>query len=64
MKAIVVEDGAAGAAGMRPVDRSEPEPAIDDVVVAAHPSGFVGTEVSCSSDPARHTPCSRTRRAG
>ena len=49
MKAIVVTDQAAGAAGMTLVDRPDPEPAINDVVVQIHASGFVGTELSWPS---------------
>ena len=33
MKAIVVTDQAAGTAGMKLVERPEPQPAINDVVV-------------------------------
>lgn len=49
MKAIVVTDQAAGAAGMRLVDRPEPTAAINDVIVEIHASGFVPTEVEWSS---------------
>jgi NADPH:quinone reductase-like Zn-dependent oxidoreductase len=49
MKAIVVTDAAAGAAGMRLVERPEPPAAINDVVVEIHASGFVPTEVGWSS---------------
>jgi NADPH:quinone reductase-like Zn-dependent oxidoreductase len=49
MKAIVVTDQAAGAAGMRLVDRPEPAAAINDVVVQVHASGFVPTEMSWPS---------------
>jgi NADPH:quinone reductase-like Zn-dependent oxidoreductase len=49
MKAIVVEDEAAGTAGMTLVDRPEPAPAINDVIVQVYASGFVGTEVSWPS---------------
>ena len=45
MKAIVVTDQAAGSAGMKLVDRPEPQAAINDVVVEIHASGFVGTEL-------------------
>src|SRR5215468_2634239 len=45
MKAIVVMDRAAGTAGMTLVDRPEPEPATNDVVVQIHASGFVPTEM-------------------
>jgi D-arabinose 1-dehydrogenase-like Zn-dependent alcohol dehydrogenase len=49
MKAIVVTDQAAGTAGMKLVDRSEPQAAINDVVVQVHASGFVGTELTWPS---------------
>src|ERR1051325_1650516 len=43
MKAIVVTDQAEGKAGMKLVERPEPQAAINDVVVRVHASGFVGT---------------------
>src|SRR6201987_1545001 len=46
MKAIVVTDQAAGTAGMKLVERPEPQAAINDVVVQVHASGFVGTELT------------------
>jgi NADPH:quinone reductase-like Zn-dependent oxidoreductase len=49
MKAIVVKDQAAGAAGMRLVERPEPKPAINDVVIQVHAAGFVGTELTWPS---------------
>lgn len=49
MKAIVVADEAAGTAGMRLVERPEPQPAINDVIVEVHASGFVGTELGWPS---------------
>ncbi|MBZ9989271.1 NADP-dependent oxidoreductase [Mesorhizobium sp. BH1-1-5] len=49
MKAIVVEDQAAGTAGMTLVDRPEPQAAINDVVVRVHASGFVPTELEWPS---------------
>ena len=49
MKAIVVTDQAAGTAGMTLVERPEPEPAINDVVVRVHASGFVPTELTWPS---------------
>jgi NADPH:quinone reductase-like Zn-dependent oxidoreductase len=49
MKAIVVTDKAAGAAGMTLVERPEPQAAINDVVVQVHASGFVGTELAWPS---------------
>jgi NADPH:quinone reductase-like Zn-dependent oxidoreductase len=49
MKAIVVTDQAAGTAGMTLVERSEPQAAINDVVVRVHASGFVPTELTWPS---------------
>ncbi len=49
MKAIVVTDQAAGTAGMKLVERPEPQAAINDVVVRVHASGFVGTELTWPS---------------
>jgi NADPH:quinone reductase-like Zn-dependent oxidoreductase len=49
MKAIVVKDQAAGAAGMQLVERPEPKPAINDVVIQVHAAGFVGTELTWPS---------------
>ena len=49
MKAIVVTDEAAGTAGMTLMERPEPEPAINDVVVQIHASGFVPTEIAWPS---------------
>jgi NADPH:quinone reductase-like Zn-dependent oxidoreductase len=49
VKAIVVTDPAAGTAGMTLVERPEPEPAINDVVVQVHASGFVPTELAWPS---------------
>ncbi|MFI5228340.1 MAG: NADP-dependent oxidoreductase [Gemmatimonadales bacterium] len=49
MKAIVVTDRTAGPAGMKLVDRPEPQAAINDVVVQVHASGFVGTELAWPS---------------
>src|SRR4051794_28467634 len=49
MKAIVVTDRAAGTAGMRVVERPEPQAAIKDVVVQIHASGFVPTELTWPS---------------
>src|SRR5881392_1139446 len=45
MKAMIVTDQAAGTAGMRLVERAEPQAAINDVIVQIHASGFVGTEL-------------------
>jgi NADPH:quinone reductase-like Zn-dependent oxidoreductase len=49
MKAIVVEDRAAGTSGMRLVERPGPQAAINDVVVEIHASGFVPTELTWPS---------------
>ncbi|HET7576039.1 MAG TPA: NADP-dependent oxidoreductase [Sphingomicrobium sp.] len=49
MKAIVVTDQAAGTAGMKLVERPEPQAAINDVIVQVHASGFVGTELTWPS---------------
>src|SRR3954453_11027403 len=49
MKAIVVTDRAAGTAGIKLVERPEPRPAINDVVVEVHASGFVPTEMAWPS---------------
>ena len=49
MQAIVVTDQAAGRAGMKLVERPEPQAAINDVVVEIHASGFVPTEMEWPS---------------
>ncbi|HEX8740629.1 MAG TPA: NADP-dependent oxidoreductase [Casimicrobiaceae bacterium] len=49
MQAIVVTDQAAGTAGMKLVDRPEPQPSINDVVVQVHASGYVNTELDWPS---------------
>jgi NADPH:quinone reductase-like Zn-dependent oxidoreductase len=49
MKAIVVSDEAAGAAGMTLAVRPEPEAAIGDVIVEIYASGYVSTELSWPS---------------
>jgi NADPH:quinone reductase-like Zn-dependent oxidoreductase len=49
MKAIVVTDQAAGTAGMTLAERPDPQPAINDVIVQIHASGFVGTELTWPS---------------
>ena len=49
MKAIVVTDQAAGTAGMKLVKRPEPQPAINDVVVQVHASGFTWDELTWPS---------------
>jgi NADPH:quinone reductase-like Zn-dependent oxidoreductase len=49
MKAIVVTDEAAGTAGMKLAERPEPEPAINDVIVEVHASGFTAGELTWPS---------------
>jgi NADPH:quinone reductase-like Zn-dependent oxidoreductase len=49
MKAIVVTDQAAGTAGVKLVERPEPQAAINDVVVQIHASGFTRDELSWPS---------------
>jgi NADPH:quinone reductase-like Zn-dependent oxidoreductase len=49
MKAIVVTDEAAGTAGMTLVERPEPEPAINEVVVQVHAAGFTSGELTWPS---------------
>jgi NADPH:quinone reductase-like Zn-dependent oxidoreductase len=49
MKALVVTDQAAGTAGLKLVDRPEPQAAIKDVVVQVHASGFTGDELAWPS---------------
>ncbi|MBS1882001.1 MAG: NADP-dependent oxidoreductase [Actinobacteria bacterium] len=49
MKAIVVADQAAGTTGMTLAERPEPRPAINDVIVEVHASGFVSTELEWPS---------------
>lgn len=49
MKAIVVPDQNAGAAGMRLTTHPDPSPAINDVIVEVHASGYVPTEVDWPS---------------
>src|SRR3954466_749419 len=49
MKAIAVTDQAAGTAGMKMVERPQPQAAINDVVVQVHASGFVPTEMTWPS---------------
>jgi NADPH:quinone reductase-like Zn-dependent oxidoreductase len=49
MRAIVVTNQAAGTAGMKLVERTEPQAAINDVVVQVHASGFVPTELEWPS---------------
>src|SRR4051812_38430665 len=49
MKAIVVTDEAAGTAGMTLLERPEPEPAINEVVVQVHASGLTSGELTWPS---------------
>jgi NADPH:quinone reductase-like Zn-dependent oxidoreductase len=49
MKAIIVTDQAAGFAGMKLVERPEPQPAINDVILEVYASGFVPTELEWPS---------------
>src|SRR5690348_16792664 len=49
VKAVVVTDEAAGTAGMTLVERPEPEPAVNDVVVQVHASGFTSGELTWPS---------------
>lgn len=49
MKAIVVTDRAGGPAGMTLLERPEPEPAINDVLVQVHAAGIVNTELDWPS---------------
>ena len=49
MKAIVVTDQAAGTAGLTLLERPQPSPAINDVIVRVHASGFVPTELQWPS---------------
>jgi NADPH:quinone reductase-like Zn-dependent oxidoreductase len=46
MKVIVVTDEAAGTAGMALAERPEPDPAVNDVVVQVHASGFTRDELT------------------
>ncbi|MDB5135163.1 MAG: Alcohol dehydrogenase, zinc-binding protein [Mucilaginibacter sp.] len=49
MKAIVVTDQAAGTAGMKLVERPEPQAAINDVIVQVYASSITGDELSWPS---------------
>jgi NADPH:quinone reductase-like Zn-dependent oxidoreductase len=49
MKAIVATDQAAGTAGVKLVERPEPQAAINDVVVQIYASGFTGDELTWPS---------------
>jgi NADPH:quinone reductase-like Zn-dependent oxidoreductase len=60
MKAIVATDQNAGTAGMKLVNRPEPQAAINDVVVQVHAAGFVNTELEWPSTWADRTFRDRT----
>ncbi|MEJ1923074.1 NADP-dependent oxidoreductase [Microbacterium sp. KHB019] len=49
MRAVVAADEAAGLAGMTIVQRPDPSPAINDVIVEVHAAGFVPTELEWPS---------------
>jgi len=49
LKAIVATDQAAGTAGVKLVERPDPQAAINDVVVQVHASGFTGDELTWPS---------------
>src|SRR2546429_9664627 len=49
MKAIVATDQAAGTAGVKLMERPEPQAAINDVVVQIHASAFTGDELTWPS---------------
>lgn len=49
MKAIIATDQAAGTAGLKLVERPEPQAAINDVIVEVHAAGFVPTELTWPS---------------
>jgi NADPH:quinone reductase-like Zn-dependent oxidoreductase len=49
MKAIIATDQAAGTAGLKLVERPEPQVAINDVIVEVHAAGFVPTELTWPS---------------
>src|SRR6266571_3817209 len=49
MRAIVATDQAAGAAGVKLMERPEPQAAINDVVVQIHASAFTGDELTWPS---------------
>jgi len=46
MKAIVVTDQAAGTAGMKLLERPEPQAALNEVIVQVYASGFTGDELT------------------
>src|SRR3954452_13476301 len=49
MKAIIVMNQTAGAAGMKLADQPEPQAAINDVLVRVHASGFTSGELTWPS---------------
>jgi NADPH:quinone reductase-like Zn-dependent oxidoreductase len=49
MKAMVVTDQAAGKSGAKLVERPQPQPAINEVVVQVHASSFTGDELTWPS---------------
>ncbi len=49
MRAIVVTDEAAGTTGLTLVERPEPKPALNDVLVQVHASGFTAGELTWPS---------------
>jgi len=60
MKAIVAIDPKAGLAGMKLIERADPAPAINDVVVKVHAAGFVNTELEWPSTWTDRTSHDRT----
>jgi NADPH:quinone reductase-like Zn-dependent oxidoreductase len=60
MKAIVATDQAAGAAGVKLVERPDPQAAINDVVVQIHASAFTGDELTWPSTWTDRTGRNRT----
>jgi D-arabinose 1-dehydrogenase-like Zn-dependent alcohol dehydrogenase len=49
MNAIIVTDQVAGTAGMKLMERPQPQAAINDVIVQIHASGYVSTELDWPS---------------
>jgi len=49
MRAIVVTDPTAGTSGMKLVERPQPQPALNDVLVEVHASGFTAGELTWPS---------------
>jgi NADPH:quinone reductase-like Zn-dependent oxidoreductase len=60
MKAIVATDQAAGTAGLTLVERPEPDPALNDVIVQVHASGFTSGELTWPSTWTDHLGRDRT----